>query len=291
MSKILNFGSLNIDHVYSVPHIVRPGETISAGGLAIFPGGKGLNQSVALARSGAAVSHAGKIGNDGGFLKDILLADGVDCTWLMNSVGPNGCAIIQKDGGGQNAIICHAGSNGEITKDEIDAVLENFGRGDILVSQNEISNVPYLLESAGKKGMRIALNPSPMDDAMMSLDFSAVTWLVINETEGYGLTGEREPERIAESLVSRYPELAVILTLGENGSMYVSREITLRQEACRYGVLDTTAAGDTFLGYFLGTYGKNGDVKAALERASRAAGIAVSREGAVPSIPREEEVR
>lgn len=291
MARILNYGSLNIDHVYSVPHIVRPGETISAAGFNDFPGGKGLNQSVAMARAGAAVFHAGKIGNDGGFLKKILAAEGVDCTWLKESGGPNGSAVIQKDTDGQNAIICYAGSNGEIRPAEIDEVLDDFEEGDILVSQNEISNVPYLLEMAGKRGMRIAFNPSPIDDTVLHMDLSMVSWLIINETEGYGLTGEKEPEKMVKNLITRYPEMAVILTLGEDGSIYCKGDSLLRQAAYRFEVKDTTAAGDTYLGYFLGTYELEGDVKAALDMAARAAGIAVSREGAVPSIPRAEEVR
>lgn len=237
------------------------------------------------------VFHAGKIGNDGEFLKKILVADGVDCTWLKNSGGPNGSAIIQKDADGQNAIICYAGSNGEISPAEIDEVLAHFREGDILVSQNEISNVPYLIEMAGKRGMRIAFNPSPIDDTVLRMDLSKVSWLIINETEGYGLTGEEEPEKIVKNLITRYPGMAVILTLGEDGSMYCQGDVILRQEAYRFGVKDTTAAGDTFLGYFLGTYELEGDVKAALDMAARAAGIAVSREGAVPSIPGVEEVR
>lgn len=291
MARILNFGSLNIDHVYSIPHIVKPGETISAAGFQDFPGGKGLNQSVAMARAGAMVYHAGKIGCDGGFLKKILTDNGVDCRWLRSSRGPNGSAIIQKDTNGQNAIICYAGSNGEITEKEIDEVLADFQRGDILVSQNEISNVLYLLEAAGKKGMRIAFNPSPADDTVVNMDLSMVTWLIINETEGYDLTGEEAPERIIEKLLLKFPDMEVILTLGEEGSVYGKDGVFLRQEAYRFEVKDTTAAGDTFLGYFLGTYEQEGDVKNALDMAARAAGIAVSREGAVPSIPGVEEVR
>ena len=139
--------------------------------------------------------------------------------------------------------------------------------------------------------MRIAFNPSPIDDTVLRMDLSKVSWLIINETEGYGLTGEEEPEKIVKNLITRYPGMAVILTLGEDGSMYCQGDVILRQEAYCYGVKDTTAAGDTFLGYFLGTYEPEGDVKAALEMAARAAGIAVSREGAVPSIPGVEEVR
>ena len=244
-----------------------------------------------MARAGAMVFHAGRVGNDGGFLKEILVANGVDCTWLKNSEGPNGSAIIQKDKDGQNAIICYAGSNGEISPAEIDEVLSHFREGDILVSQNEISNVPYLIEMAGKRGMRIAFNPSPIDDTVLHMDLSPVSWLVINETEGYGLTGEEEPEKIVKNLITRYPAMAVVLTLGEDGSLYCQGDTILRQEACHFGVKDTTAAGDTFLGYFLGTYELEGDVKEALDMAARAAGIAVSREGAVPSIPRGEEVR
>ena len=164
MARILNYGSLNIDHVYSVPRIVRPGETISAVGFKDFPGGKGLNQSVAMARAGAMVFHAGRVGNDGGFLKEILVANGVDCTWLKNSEGPNGSAIIQKDKDGQNAIICYAGSNGEISPAEIDEVLSHFREGDILVSQNEISNVPY---DAGRR--RLHVLPGGHDPAAGSL--------------------------------------------------------------------------------------------------------------------------
>lgn len=285
MNKILNYGSLNVDHVYSVPHIVKPGETIAAMELQTFPGGKGLNQSVAMARAGASVCHGGKIGTDGRFLREILERDGVDCTWLRDCGSPNGSAVIQKDRSGQNAIICHAGSNGQVEKTEIDEALEHFGEGDILVAQNEISNVPYLIAKAGEKGMRIAFNPSPIDETVLRMDLSAITWLVINEVEGYGLTGEGDSDQMIDRLLKRYPDMAVILTLGECGSVYRSKDVDLKQAAYQVDVKDTTAAGDTFLGYFFGTYVNGGDVGSALKMAALAAGIAVSREGAVPSIP------
>lgn len=285
MVRVLNYGSLNIDYVYSVPHIVRPGETISAMALDTFPGGKGLNQSVALARAGANVCHGGKVGANGGFLLEILKENHVDCSFLLESDGPNGSAMIQRDQNGQNSIICYAGSNGEITKEEIDRALEGFSEGDVLVSQNEISHVPYLIEQAGKRGMKIAFNPSPIDDRIRGMDLTPVTWLIINEVEGYELTHEKEPEQIITKLLKQYPQMSVILTLGEDGAVFCNKEKKIVQKAYTVNVKDTTAAGDTFLGYFVGSTVTGESVETALDRAASASAIAVGREGAVPSIP------
>ena len=163
---ILNFGSVNIDNCYQVREFVRAGETISALEVTRHAGGKGFNQSVALARAGAKVCHAGCIGEDGLFLRDMLRAAGVDTDYLRVTDTPTGNAIIQVNSRGENCIILYTGANGSVTKDFADEVLERFGPEDLLLVQNEISSLPYILKKAREKGMRIAFNPSPMNSGV-----------------------------------------------------------------------------------------------------------------------------
>lgn len=283
--NILNFGSLNIDYVYSLDHIVKEGETESSFAYQVFEGGKGLNQSVALARAGGHVFHAGRIGKEGAFLKDALESAGADCRFLLTDDGPNGHAIIQRSAAGENCIILYPGANHKISTEDIDRVLSHFGEGDILVCQNEISNMDYLIPAAHRRGMRIAWNPSPVTDVVSRMDFRQIYWLIINEIEGHAITGERQPEKILDALLTQYPDLRVVLTLGADGSVYRDKTVTVTQERYTVPVKDTTAAGDTFLGYFISEAARNSDIPSALRLASMAAALAVSREGAMPSIP------
>lgn len=284
-TKILNFGSLNIDYVYALDHIVKEGETEASVGYFVFEGGKGLNQSVALARAGAEVYHAGKIGSEGLFLKKAMEDSGVDCRFVSVSEGANGHAIIQRAASGQNSIILYPGANHQITPEDIDSVLENFSAGDILVCQNEISQMEYLIEAAYRKGMKIAWNPSPITDVVDRVDFGMITWLIINEIEGQAITGKAQPEEILKEFKAQYPELRVVLTLGGDGSVYQDAEMTLIQQRYTVPVKDTTAAGDTFLGYFVNEVAQNANISKALQLASMAAALAVSKEGAMPSVP------
>lgn len=289
-NKILNFGSLNIDYVYSLDHIVKEGETESSHGYQIFEGGKGLNQSVALSRAGSQVYHAGRIGKEGLFLKQALEENGVDCRFTELDDGANGHAIIQRSASGENCIILLSGANHQISKADIDRVLSEFGAEDILVCQNEISQMDYLIPAAYQRGMRIVWNPSPITDVVNRVDFNHITWLIINEIEGAQITGENDPEQILRFFKEHYPQLRVVLTLGGDGSVYQDSDVTLRQ--CRYTVpvQDTTAAGDTFLGYFVSQVAAGEELPAALRMASMAAALAVSKQGAMPSIPMRGEV-
>lgn len=283
--RILNFGSLNIDKVYKVPHFVRPGETISSSGYQCFPGGKGLNQSVAAAKAGHRVYHAGTIGADGGLLEEVLLADGVDTRYLRKTEGITGHALIQVSAAGENCIILFPGSNYENDRAYIDEVFTEFGQGDILMLQNEVSNPDYLLQKGKEKGMRIMLNPSPVDDFLRRADLSGVTWLMLNETEGKEMTGEEEAGRILDCLLGRYPDLQVILTLGGDGAVYRSKDGEISQPCYPTQVVDTTAAGDTFTGYFVAAMVEGKSAQEALRLAACAAAITVSQEGASVSIP------
>lgn len=290
IKKILNYGSLNIDRVYQVEHFVTPGETISSTKMDIFPGGKGLNQSIALARAGASVYHAGTIGEDGLFLKEALEKSGVDCRYIEVTDSPTGHANIQVDEKGENAIILFKGSNFENSKDQMYKVIDDFSEGDVLVLQNEINDIEYLMTLAKQKGMKIMLNPSPMNDELRNLDLSSVTWLILNEIEGNALTGEQDKDKILKELSQKYPDTAIILTLGSNGAFYQDKNVTYFQPCFECKVVDTTAAGDTFTGYFLAGIAAGLSQNDAMEQAAMAASIAVSRVGASSSIPDYEEV-
>ena len=287
--KVLNFGSLNMDHVYQVKHFVMPGETISAGNLQYFCGGKGLNQSIALARAGACVYHAGAIGQDGLVLKEQLEKDGVDVTYLQtrNETG-TGHAIIQVDESGQNCIILYGGANQSITKEQVDETLKHFEKGDVLLLQNEINELDYIMEQAGEKGLRIFLNPSPCDEKIKELPLELVDTFLLNEVEGEQITGEET--EILDALIKKFPKAHVILTLGSKGAMYGYQEKRIFRPAEKVTAIDTTAAGDTFTGYYIAAVSGGKDIAKALELATKAAAIAVIRQGAVPSIPYLEEL-
>ena len=288
--KILNFGSVNVDHVYQVDDFVRPGETRRSLGFKMYPGGKGLNQSIALARAGARVFHAGKIGADGGWLEKLMSDSGVDTRYLFRSGTDTGRAIIQVSASGQNAILLYDGANQTIEEADIRQVLDRFEAGDILLVQNEVNGVPLLIDLAWEKGMKIAFNPSPANEKIGQCDMGKVTWLLINEIEGEWLTGSADPETICERLLASWPELKIVLTLGEKGALYRSSTRRIFQEAIPTKTVDTTGAGDTFTGYFLQCTMEGRTAEEALRIASHAASLSVSRPGAATSIPCRKEV-
>lgn len=291
--KILNFGSLNIDNVYQVDHFVRKGETISSKSLTLFSGGKGLNQSVALGRAGAKVWHAGSIGKDGLFLLETLRTAGVNvsCVRVLEE-GKTGNAIIQNDAEGDNCILLYGGANQRIIREQIDETLSHFSAEDFLVLQNEVNELPYLVQKAHEKGMRIVLNPSPMDEKIFEINLSLVDLFVLNDLEAAELTRGTgtEPATMLALLQRKFPSTCFVLTLGPQGAYYADAKQTIWQEIYPAKVVDTTAAGDTFTGYFLAAILEGKSVKASLDLAAKAAAIAVSRPGAAPSIPKLDEV-
>lgn len=288
--KILNIGSCNIDLVYSVKHITRPGETLSAGGMNTFPGGKGLNQSIALSRAGQKVYHAGCIGNDGMFLRDLMLENGVDTSFMRVIDDRTGHAIIQVSSDGENAITIYPGANHALTREYIDQVLSCFSKGDIVVFQNEISELSYALDQACKKGMCVILNPSPINKAILNLDFGKISYLILNEVEARDITSGTTTEKCMQYFKEKYPSLKVMLTLGKNGCIYSDAKQTHYHPVFDTEVVDTTAAGDTFTGYFVSELAKGTEIPRILAIASGASAIAISRPGAAPSVPTYDEV-
>ncbi len=268
--KALNYGSLNIDFVYNVEHFVRSGETISSQNMAIFAGGKGLNQSVALAKSGIDTWHAGCIGEDGEFLADILQKSGAHTELISRLPGRNGHAIIQKQPNGQNCILLYGGSNQQNTRVQIDEVMSHFEKGDYLILQNEINEISYIMERAHEKGMIIVLNPSPMDEKIRTYPLEYVDYFLLNEIEAKDLTGfdqnlaDTDQHRVQEmdevssawdalleEVCSHFPNSKVVLTLGEYGSIYKDEKQKIHQPIMKVPVVDTTAAGDTLWAFSL----------------------------------------
>lgn len=292
MKKIVCLGSLNLDHVYRLDHFVRPGETLGSESYSVGCGGKGLNQSIALARAGAPVMHAGRIGHDGGILRSALEAAGVDVSLLVEGDVPTGHAIIQVDAKGENAIILYGGANRRITEAEIDAALDAVGDG-ILLLQNEINSLGTILEKAHARGIRTAFNFAPFDpEDAKTLPLGLLSYLIVNEIEGAGVAGVAEPEAILRTLKERYSGCRVILTLGKAGAAFLGDDgVMVPVPPWPAEVVDTTSAGDTFIGYLFAGLLEGMELKAAMELAGRASAITVSRAGAADSIPFRKELR
>jgi ribokinase len=291
--KILVYGSLNIDLIFSVDHIVAPGETISSASLVKSAGGKGANQAAALAKAGMPVYMAGKTGQDGQFLLTLLQSYGVDTGRVAQYEGATGQAIIQLDRNKQNAIVLYSGGNGAITIEEIHKTIGEFSAGDIIVLQNEIAHVREIMESAKRQGLRICLNPSPCNEKIAELPLDMVDMFFVNEIEGAALAElppDAAPPLALNRLVKRFPRAEIILTAGKDGAYYGFGETRAKGDIIDLPVADTTGAGDTFTGYFIAAREKNIPVPQALALACKASSIAVSRKGAMESIPLEKEV-
>ena len=289
--NVVNFGSLNIDHVYAVDHFCRAGETIHTKSYTQNAGGKGLNQSIAVSRSGQKVYHAGLLGPEGARLAELLSGSGVDLRYLKHTDVPQGHAVIQVQPDGQNCIFLYGGSNQAVTPQEIDEVLMQLNAGDYLLLQNEIANLTYLLRAAARRGLRVVLNASPISDELLNADLSGVDWLVVNEIECAAMAGCGDAQAGYKTLKQRYPSLGILLTLGSEGSVSWKDGTEVRQCAYPVKAVDTTGAGDTFMGYFVGCLAQGMERQTAMQYASMASAISVTRPGAAASIPLMGEVR
>ncbi len=289
MARILNFGSLNIDYVYRVDAFVRPAETKSCKSFLINCGGKGLNQSIAAARAGASVFHAGMVGNNGAFLSDKLEENGVDCSLLWHCDAPSGHAIIEVDDAGQNCILLYGGTNQSLTEAYIDRVLDAFGTDGAVLMQNETNLVGAIIERAHARGLMSVLNAAPMNDAVKRYPLDKLDWLIVNEVEGAGLASCAHEADILPTLHRAYPKLNVLLTLGKRGTVCLSDGAYAYAGSYRVSAVDTTAAGDTYSGCFLNALLNGEKLEDAMRLSAAAAALTVQRPGAADSIPTREE--
>ncbi len=288
--KVLNIGSMNLDHVYQVDHIVQPGETEASFDMNVFLGGKGINQSMALAKAGVPVYHGGMIGEDGQPFLDACKEYGVNADHIKMIEGKTGHAIIQVDKNAQNCILLYGGANQKLTEGYVDEVLRNFESGDILLLQNEVNQLPYIVDQAYAKGMQVALNPSPFNEKLHEVDLKKVSIFLLNEVEGGQITGMTDPEDVLAKMREMFPQAKIVLTLGKDGAKYAEGDVTYYQPIFKVQAVDTTAAGDTFTGYFLAGLIDGMEIPAILKMSAKASAIAVTRNGAVQSIPTRDEV-
>ena len=296
MSNIIVVGSLNADLVVRAPRFPQPGETISGEDLKIIPGGKGANQSVAAARQGASVAMVGRVGNDsfGPELINNLKHNGVDTAHVqIDAEAATGTATIIVDANGQNSIVLSPGGNGRVSPADLNTV--SFSDYKLLLLQLEIPLEPVLAAAkrAKEKGLRVLLNPAPartLPDELIALpDF-----IVPNEGELSLLTNQpvqdlTSAENAARALLAQGAQ-TVIVTLGANGALIVNREVTKHIPAFQVDVVDTTAAGDAFIGGFASALLQNKPLGEAVRSGCACGALAATKFGAQPSMPTKEEV-
>ncbi len=290
--QVLNFGSLNIDHVYTVEHFVAPGETLSSTAYRINAGGKGLNQSIALARAGVTTLHAGMIGQDGIFLKELLEKSGVDTENVITGNCATGHAIIQVEkSSGQNSILLYPGANMQIPADRMLDILQKMPQGSWLLLQNEINDIPYLIRNAKACGLKVAINPAPCTPEVRSYPLQLCDLIIVNEIEAAQLTASNgRADQMAAAMAELFPENEIVVTLGKDGAVYRNGDQEITVPARVVKAVDTTSAGDTFTGYFLAAKLRGMDAETAMNCAALASSITVSRHGAAVSIPTANEV-
>lgn len=295
MSDILVVGSLNVDLVVRTPRFPQPGETISGEDLQVIPGGKGANQAVAASRLGANVSMLGRVGKDnfGDFLLDNLNSNNVDAQLVQRDKSSTGTATIIVDADGQNSIVLSAGANGKVSSLDVDHA--SFSDFSLLLLQLEIPT-PTVLSAAKRAkeyGLTVILNPAPAKNIPDEL-ISLTDFIIPNETELSLLTDQTvndtaSAEKAAKSLIERGPK-TVIVTLGSNGALVVTRELTQHIPAFNVEVIDTTAAGDAFIGGFATALLANKSLEDAVRYGCATGALATTKFGAQPSLPTKEEV-
>ncbi|WP_085902679.1 ribokinase [Kiloniella majae] len=286
-NTIMNIGSINVDHVYRVPYFVKPGETLPSKSYQRVLGGKGANQSVALARAGENVKHIGVIGDDHTWIIEELQSSKVDTSSIEVGSVATGHALIQVDDNAENCILLFSGANHELDINSLSDKLTGFEKGGWVLFQNEMPNLNQMISLVKEMGARVAVNPAPFDDAAKAIDYDLVDLLIVNDLEAEELAktkGHGDLGKLAELCP------VVIITRGTQGAICYSGDETIEVPAFKVDAVDTTGAGDTFVGYVLSSVVQELPLKEAMQRASAASALAVTKAGASVAIPTSAEV-
>ncbi|MEB8388887.1 ribokinase [Rhodobacteraceae bacterium KMM 6894] len=278
-------GSINADYSYRVPHMPRPGETLASESLTIGLGGKGANQSVAAARAGVSVVHIGAVGADGDWMRRALVQAGVDVGAVACVEGASGHGIILVDAGAENAIVVHGGANRLLTASQVEQALSHAGPGDWLMVQNETNCQVDAARVARGREVSVAYSAAPFDAEAARAMLPFTDLLILNSGEAVELS---------EALgcgPEAWPVPCVVITKGAEGAVwYQERAAPLHVPAIEVTPVDTTGAGDTFVGYAVAGLAEGMEVADALRRASAAAALMVTRMGTAAAIPTRDEV-
>ncbi|WP_321369835.1 ribokinase [Pseudomonas extremaustralis] len=292
-AKVVVVGSLNMDLVTRASRLPRAGETLIGQTFTTVPGGKGANQAVASARLGADVSMIGCVGTDayGIQLRDALLVEGIDCRAVSTVEGSSGVALIVVDDTSQNAIVIVAGSNGELTPASLQAFDTVLQAAKVIVCQLEVpmATVGYVLKRGRELGKTVILNPAPASAPLPAEWYASIDYLIPNESEASALSGvtvdSLDSARLAATRLIQAGAGKVIITLGPQGVLFSDGQVFEHLVAPKVKAVDTTAAGDTFVGGFAAALANGESEAEAIRFGQVAAALSVTRAGAQPSIP------
>ena len=276
---IWNLGSINADYVYSVPHIPAPGETLASTNRSVFLGGKGANMSVAAARAAAQVKHIGAVGDDGAWAVETLLEYGVDTRYITTVDVETAHAIIAVDANSENMIILHSGANVEIPQSLLQNALSEAQTGDWFVTQNETNLQRTGAQLAKKMGLRVAYAAAPFDADRVQAVLEHLDFLILNEVEA---------EQLKQATGQAATDLGVadvIVTLGADGADWYGPNGKAHFDAIKVDPVDTTGAGDTFTGYVLAGLDRGMPMEQAINQATKAGALMVTRHGTADVIP------
>ncbi|WP_431479668.1 ribokinase [Pseudomonas simiae] len=292
-AKVVVVGSLNMDLVTRASRLPRAGETLIGQTFSTVPGGKGANQAVASARLGADVSMIGCVGSDayGSRLREALLVEGIDCQAVSTVDGSSGVALIVVDDSSQNAIVIVAGSNGELTPASLQAFDAVLQAADVIVCQLEVpmNTVGYALKRGRELGKTVILNPAPASGPLPAEWYASIDYLIPNESEASALSGVTvdsiDAAKVAATQLIQAGAGKVIVTLGAQGALFTDGQRFEHLQAPKVKAVDTTAAGDTFVGGFAAALANGKSEAEAIRFGQVAAALSVTRAGAQPSIP------
>lgn len=283
--KIYNLGSLNIEHVYQVDNSEVAGAHLISKDYHRAPGGKGFYQSLAISRAGAQVAHVGFTGPEGRFIKKTLERNGVDTTHVYQVDHHTGQTFIQTTEQGVKNKVRYHGANFSFESNFLATIFDTVQQGDLLLIQNEINDIPRILEQAHSAKIDVTFHPSPFSEAILTYPLELVNTLIFSLTTGEKLTQKSDPAQIMQALLTKYPNMSLILTLGAQGAWYMDKTQKIKVPADPVHAIDEKQAGNTFVGYYLAHKLQGHPIESCLKMACRASALCVTRQGKSATIP------